>query len=237
MKYDMILFDLDGTLLPMDQERFVKGYLGYMTKRMATAGYEPEKLVSAIWHGTFAMMNNNGRCTNEELFWRDMEQFYGPDVRKDIPLFDEFYATDFQKARALCGFAPESREVIDLIHSLGGHTALATNPLFPAAATHSRIRWAGLTPEDFELITTYENISRCKPDPVYYREITARLGVEPEKCLMVGNDADEDAAAAETGMDVFLLTPCLINRHEKDISALPHGGFGELKEYLRQALS
>ena len=36
---------------------------------------------------------------------------------------------------------------------------LATNPVFPAIATESRVSWAGLSKSDFELITTYENFT------------------------------------------------------------------------------
>ena len=48
---------------------------------------------------------------------------------------------------------------------------------------------------------------------------------------MVGNDAEEDAAAEKLGMRVFLLTDCLINKKGKDISVYPHGSFKELTEY------
>lgn len=48
---------------------------------------------------------------------------------------------------------------------------LATNPIFPKVATESRIRWAGLQPEDFELYTTYEKTCHCKPNPAYYTDI------------------------------------------------------------------
>ena len=110
---------------------------------------------------------------------------------------------------------------------------LATNPLFPAVATYSRIRWTGLTPEDFLLVTTYENATRCKPNPDYYLEILDKLGLVPEECLMVGNDAEEDMIAAQTGMKVFLLTDCLINKKNRDISAFPSGSFPELLTYIR----
>ena len=33
MSIKAVLFDLDGTLLPMDQEHFVKSYLGLLGKR------------------------------------------------------------------------------------------------------------------------------------------------------------------------------------------------------------
>lgn len=40
---------------------------------------------------------------------------------------------------------------------------------------------------------------------------------------MVGNDVTEDMVASETGMQVFLLTDCLINKERKDISVYPRG--------------
>ena len=51
---------------------------------------------------------------------------------------------------------------------------------------------------------------------------------------MVGNDVQEDMVAKTLGMSVFLLTDCLINKEEKDISVYPHGGFEELREYLQK---
>lgn len=43
-----VLFDLDGTLLPMDQDVFVKDYLKRLAMRMAGHGYDPDALVAAI---------------------------------------------------------------------------------------------------------------------------------------------------------------------------------------------
>ena len=66
----MVLFDLDGTLLPMDQDVFIKAYFGGIAKRMARYGYEPEKLISSIWAGTVDMIKNDGSKTNEVAFWK-----------------------------------------------------------------------------------------------------------------------------------------------------------------------
>ena len=113
--------------------------------------------------------------------------------------------------------------------------ALATNPLFPQIATHSRARWAGLDPADFALITTYENSRHCKPNPEYYRDVVAALNEVPENCIMVGNDVDEDILAGQkAGLQVFLLTDCLINKHNTDISHIPQGGFPELLAFLKE---
>ena len=233
MKY--VLFDLDGTLLPMDQDAFVNGYFGYLVKKMMPHGYNPEKLIRNIWAGTAAMVKNDGSRTNEEAFWDFFASVYGEKCREDIRLFEEFYAVEFQQARALCSFTPHAAETVALVRKLGATPVLATNPLFPDIATRSRIGWAGLTPEDFALYTTYENISWCKPNPEYYREILRRLDARPEDCLMVGNDALEDTAAEQLGIEVFLLTDCVIDRGA-DISRWPNGDFDALDAWLRREL-
>ena len=133
----------------------------------------------------------------------------------------------------MCGFNPKAAEAVRPARDLGLRVALATNPIFPAIATESRIRWAGLQPEDFELYTTYENIGYCKPNPAYYQELLNRLSEAPERCLMVGNDVAEDMIAEKLGMQVFLLTDCIINKDEADISVYPRGGFDELLEHIR----
>jgi len=227
-----IFFDLDGTLLPMDQELFVKTYLEALGKKMAVHGYDPRLLIKSIWAGTAAMVQNEGNCTNEEIFWKETAAQYGRDIRCDQEIFLEFYKNEFQEIRNVCGFTPQAKKSIRLLIKEGYRVILATNPLFPAIATYSRIRWAGLDPADFELITTYENSTRCKPNPAYYQEILDKMDLKAEDCLMVGNDAQEDMAAQETGMQVFLLTDCLINRQMSDISLYPQGSFLELLDFI-----
>ena len=234
---DTVLFDLDGTLLPMDQEKFVNTYMGLLAKKLAPHGYDPKHLIAAVWAGTQAMVENDGSRTNEAVFWADFCHIFGADARKDEPLFAEFYATDFAHVRTVCGFAAEAARIVELLKEKGVTVALATNPLFPDIATRQRIRWAGLEHGDFALVTTYENSRHCKPNPDYYREVLEKLGKRPENCLMVGNDVGEDMLPArEAGMEVFLLTPCLINKCRAELDRFPHGGFGELKEFLLKRL-
>ena len=228
-----ILFELDGTLLPMDQDVFVKDYLGRMARFLAPHGYDPQLLVKALWAGTGAMVQNDGSTRNEDTFWRVFNGLVGKDARQDEEVFQRFYETDFQRSRDCCGHNPAAAEAVRDIKAMGYRVALATNPLFPAVATRSRTRWAGLEPEDFEQVTTYENSRYCKPNLDYYREILDKLGLEGPDCLMVGNDVGEDMTAEKLGMKVFLLTDCLINRAGEDISAYPSGSFPELLAYIR----
>lgn len=232
MKVRAALFDLDGTLLPMDNDEFTRGYFRLLTETLAPYGYEKQKLVDAVWAGTAAMVKNDGSRSNEQAFWERFTGIYGEKARADEPLFNGFYRREFQGAKELCGYEPKALKTIQKIKEMGLRTVLATNPIFPAVATESRIRWAGLQPSDFEWYTTYENIGFCKPNPDYYREIAGRLKVRPEECLMVGNDVTEDMVAESVGMKVFLLTDCLINREGRDISRYPNGGFDQLLRFI-----
>ena len=232
MSIKAVLFDLDGTLLPMDQDAFVKVYFGLLAQKLAPYGYEAKKLINAIWLGTTAMVQNDGSKTNEEVFWDRFAELFGRDVLKDLSLFEEFYRNEFSGAKSACGYQPMAEEAVRKVKEKGLRTVLATNPIFPAIATQNRIRWAGLRVEDFEFYTTYENSYHSKPNLAYYQDVLNRLGLQGEECLMVGNDATEDMVAETLGMQVFLLTDCLINSREKEISQYPQGGYPELLAFL-----
>lgn len=234
MRITTVLFDLDGTLLPMDQKEFMKAYFGGLAAKLAPHGYEPKALIDAIWAGTAAMVKNDGKELNETVFWKTFADIFGEKSYADLPKFEEFYCENFDSVAASCGHDPMARKIVDALRARGYQVVLATNPLFPAIATQKRARWAGLEPEDFALYTTYENSRHCKPNLDYYRDILAEIGADPTECLMVGNDVDEDMVARELGMQVFLLTDCLINKSEKDIDQYPHGGFVELQAYLNK---
>ena len=231
-KITTVLFDLDGTLLPMDQDAFVGAYFSRLAAKMTERGYDRDTLVKAIWAGTGAMIQNDGRCTNEEAFWRTFCAILGEDVRSEEDYLLEFYRNEFQGVREVCGYAPEARDIVRDLKARGYRVVLATNPLFPAVATESRICWAGLDPNDFDMITTFENSRYCKPSLAYYEDILTTLGVSGDACIMVGNDVDEDMIAEQLGMRTFLLTDCLINKRGEDISKWANGSFGELREFL-----
>ncbi len=232
MSIKVVLFDLDGTLLPMDQDVFVKAYFKGIAAKLAPHGYEPKALIDAIWSGTIEMIKNDGQITNEEAFWNYFASQYGEKALADMPLFEKFYEENFDAVKEVCGYNPMAAEIVDNLKKAGIRIVLATNPIFPSIATEKRIGWAGLKPEDFEFFTTYENSKYSKPNPYYYKELLKQLDARPEECLMVGNDVGDDMVAEELGMKVFLLTDCLINKTDKDISNYHNGGFDELLQFI-----
>ena len=49
---------------------------------------------------------------------------------------------------------------------------------------------------------------------------------------MVGNDVGEDMITEKLGMKVFLITDCIINHADEDISKYPNGSFAELIKFV-----
>ena len=234
MEIKAVLFDLDGTLLPMDLDAFLRAYFGLLIKTVAPRGYEPKKLEKAIMLGTQSMLENNGERTNEAAFWKTFTDIFGGAPESHASAFDSFYLEVFDKVRSSCAYTPAAKETVELLRAGGIRTILATNPVFPKIATEKRMAWAGLYPGDFEYYTTYENSSFCKPSLDYYREILARLSLNAEDCLMVGNDVDDDMVAEKLGMKVFLLTDNLINKSESDVTRFRKGGFDELLQFIKK---
>ena len=236
MKTKYILFDLDGTLLPMDQDEFTIKYMEALAKKMAGLGFEPKKLIDTIWSGVFGMLKNEGQKTNEEIFWDKFIEVYGEESTKYIPDFDEFYRNEFIAAKEGCYENNEVFKIINELKKKNVKLVLATNPIFPAVATERRIGWAGLNPSDFEMITTYENSRYSKPNQKYYLEILDKIGAKPEECLMIGNDVSDDMSATKIGVETFLITDCLINRDNQDYSKFNHGTFDDFVKFIKDKI-
>lgn len=227
-----VLFDLDGTLLPMDQDVFTKTYFQDLCKKMANYGYDAKALTDGVWKGTAMMVRNQGNQTNEAVFWQTFREIFGEQGYADKEKFDAFYANEFEETKRVCGYDPQANATIKELKRRGIRVILASNPLFPETAQIKRMKWAGVDISDFEYITTYENSHYCKPNPKYYKEILDVTGEAAEQCLMVGNDATEDMVAAEAGLHTFLLNDHMINSEGRDITAFRRGSYPELLQYI-----
>ncbi len=230
-----VIFDLDGTLLPMpSQELFVDTYFKALAKKLAAQGIQTGELMSAVGAATEAVIRNDGSMTNEQRFWNQFCSLLGEAATELEPVFLHFYHNEFAEVRATTSCHPHARECIKQLKKKGYLVVLATNPLFPRIATITRMQWAGLDPEDFALITTYENSSYCKPNLNYYKEILGKIKKQPQECIMIGNDVKEDMCSAELGMHTFLLKECLICPEGVNIEHLPQGDFDALLNLVQE---
>lgn len=236
MQYDAILFDMDGTLLPMNQEVFVKQYFMELAKVLCPLGLTPEVLKKGFWGGVGAMLKNDGTALNEEVFWKYfMETTQNQiDLKVLKAVTESFYSREFHNVRPYMGENPLARRVVDLAHQKAEKVILSTNPLFPLAAQLARLSWVGLGKADFDLITSYESDSYCKPNPKYFDSICERMEIDPKKSLMIGNDELEDMhTASSVGMECFMVTDSQILRDGYEWTG-KKGTFAELLEWLEK---
>lgn len=224
-----LLFDLDGTLLPMDNDHFTKGYFKHLVPHLAHL-QSPEKLVEQIWKSTEAMVRSNDpELTNEQVFKSDFLTALQGEESDYWPIFEQFYAGEFGELSHLSAPTPLARAVVQAAAHKGYRVVLATNPLFPRAAIEHRMRWANIHDLPFELVTDLETMHFCKPNPNYYQEILQKIGVSPESSMMIGNDAFEDLIAGKLGLKTFWVTDCAIESER----GLPYDHKGTMEELLR----
>jgi hypothetical protein len=172
---------------------------------MAPLGYEASELVSGIWSGVNAILQGDPNTTGEERFWTEFARIFGPRVYEDKAMIDDFYTHEFHNASIVTHRTPLARAAVDLAHQKGAKVVLATNPIFPLCAVHSRLQWAGLTPED--------------------------LGLTPSRCLMIGNDVGEDIQSAQSlGLATFLIEDCILG--DPTEVTTPSGTFEDCIHFL-----
>ena len=233
MHYQAILFDLDGTLLPMEVEAFAKIYIGALARELAPFGITPETLLKPFWAGTKAMMANTTGKLNADVFWDIFTAMTGVDRAQVEPVCDAFYNTGFQAARAATRENPLAAEAVRIARTKADKVILATNPLFPMAGQKTRLSWRGLTPEDFDLVTCYTSDRHSKPNPAYFHDICDRLALDPGQCLMIGNDDREDMhCATAAGMSAYLVTDCRLPDKDQPWRGA-QGTFTDMLEMLK----
>ena len=171
MKLKAVLFDLDGTLLPMDLDVFFKQYFKLLSIKLMPYGYEPKKLVETIYRGVVAVEKNDGAKLNEEVFFDTYDSVFGAEAKEHRWLLDDFYLKEFQNLKEYCSYVPDAARAVKEIKKKGLKTVVATKPIFPEEAIFSRMKWAGVDLGDFEFVTSYKNSRYCKPSENYYREI------------------------------------------------------------------
>jgi len=230
-----ILLDLDGTLLQFSQEAFIGAYFAELKKVFLGMDLDPDLSVKAVWAGTKAMIANDGSKLNAHRFWETFAhtmRISDDQIGAVEAACDSFYVNEFDSVRSILKPNDVTKTLVRTMTKKGYCVVLATNPLFPLCAVSTRLKWAGLELDDFQLITHYMNSTHCKPSRGYFSEVFSKIGKKPEQCLMAGNNPAEDMIAAELGSEVFLVTDYLENETGVDITAFRRGTLVELGAFL-----
>ena len=226
--------DLDNTLLPLyTQDKFVEIWFRDVAKKFREHGLNPAVAINAMNEGCRAMVFNTGEKKNIEVFYDVACELSGYTREELEPVMDDYYATTFDNVRTIAKENPYAPEIARLMKEKAEHTVIATMPMFPIGACDRRLSWVGLSAEMFDLVTTCDFSSYCKPSPQYFQEILDRFGVKPKEALMIGNDVREDMEPCEKlGINEFLVTDHIIT-HQLPYSRFRQGTYEELTAYLK----
>jgi FMN phosphatase YigB (HAD superfamily) len=169
-----ILFDLDGTLLDIDIDAFLRGYFSALGPVVATLGTsaDPHSALKAVLASTDTMCRPHPGRTNREVFHERFLELTGVDLDEPVAAaaIARFYSESFPPLGEGHGPRPGGIDAVHAARHSGRRVALATNPIFPRAAVDERMRWAGLAQEWFDVVTSYENMRACKPQIEYFEQ-------------------------------------------------------------------
>ena len=201
-----ILFDLDGTLLPNNEELFAKLYFKAFATKMAKYGYDPQKFVDGMQLGAKYIVLNDGKRTNEEVFKEGFNQVTGKDVNKDEDIVNDFYNNEYKESFPALDKDEDALKALIEAKNKGLKVILASNPLFPRIAYLNRAIYNDLKEEYFDEVTSYDLYHYAKPNPKYYEEILSRHNLKVDEVIFFGNSKKHDIdPASSIGIKSYLV--------------------------------
>ena len=233
MMIKLIMCDLDNTLLPLyTQEKFVDIWFRDVAKKFYEHHLNQAIGLNAMNEGCRAMVFNKGGKLNIDVFYEVACELSGYTREQLEAVMNDYYATTFDNVREIARENPYAPQIARLMREKAEHAVIATMPMFPIEACNKRLSWVGLNASMFDLVTTCDYSSTCKPNTQYYAEILEDFNVKPHQALMIGNDVREDMEPCEQlGIDTFLVTEHLIT-HNLPYSRFRQGNYPDLIEYL-----
>jgi FMN phosphatase YigB (HAD superfamily) len=202
---EAVLFDIDNTLILFDENAFFKSYIARITPKFSDI-LPPEVFLDRLIEATRSLLDNQGQRSNAEHYMNHFSRDCANLKTEFWKRFEAFYAREFNQLGSMVKVVKDCRQLLNKISSRGIRLVAASNPLWPHSVQVTRLAWAGVDDLPYSLVTGIENSSFCKPQPEFYREISRKIGMEPERCLMVGNDPLNDMIAGAIGMKTYLAT-------------------------------
>ncbi|MFF0561052.1 HAD family hydrolase [Streptomyces sp. NPDC004266] len=208
MRYDLVIFDNDGVLV--DSEPISNTLLaGYLTELGHPTTYEE------------SVRDYMGSAMHR------IHELVGERSGQRLPAdFDETF-----HARVFAAFQAELEAVVGAADVLKGLVAAGVPYCVASSGSHERIRVGhrktGLDAwfRD-DIVFSAEDVGRGKPWPDLFLHAAERMGVAPERCVVVEDSGPGVRAALAAGMDVYGFTA--MTPEEKLTGA--RGFFGRMDE-------
>ena len=176
----LVIFDLDGTLVDSNRD-----LVPALNRTIASEGLAPLALGDVghvVGKGALEMLRRAYRFQG-----RDVDETR---VRALLPVFIEHYEAHIADETV---FFPGALAALDTLAARGWRLAVCTNKFEHLAR---RLLDALGETHRFHAVTGGDTFSVRKPDPGHLIETALLAGVEPTRCVMVG-DTDNDILAAQ----------------------------------------
>lgn len=218
-----VLLDLDNTLLHNPDGIFSQSYKERFERHFLEK-FGIEGASNALRRGIIlASRAADGQLTNAALILRCLAEGTRLPIEAIDEALESFYDRPYKQLRALTAPMMGAETLVAALLAANLRVAIATNPIYPERAIRQRLAWAGLSPfvSSFAHVTHSENTHFAKPQPAYYAEVVARVGVEPDECLVIGDSLTNDIAPAKA-----------LGMHSWQVAA--EGGLQPILERLRK---
>ncbi len=194
-----ILLDLDNTLIRNPDRAFATEYLR-LCDHFFYERWKIDHFSQLIISAVRAMASgNNPRQTNAEAQLNLLhEKTHLPKNILHEGLAD-FFVEQYPILQHCTGKIIGASKLVHYLLKTDYALVIATNPLYPLEAIQQRLRWAGVpdNPDDYAFVTHSDNTHFTKPHPSYYAEILARVGIEPDEAIMIGDSLKNDIVPAD----------------------------------------
>jgi len=199
---EAVLLDIDNTLILFDEQRFIKTYLPEVYRPFNDLMGRDE-FIKRIMTATEAVSKNPGILRNDECFLQVFSRNTEWRAADLWSRFESYYSASFNALQHLVVPAPGVQELFSHLRQQNIAIVLASNPLWPENVQLMRCEWAGADAGDIRFVTHIKNMRSCKPFASFFSSICDAISVNPENCLMIGNDEIQDMAAGRVGMKTF----------------------------------
>jgi HAD superfamily hydrolase (TIGR01662 family) len=202
-----VLLDMDETLYTIDTDEFVRQYIDRVVAYSAEAfpAVSREALNEGVRASVRAIVDViDPTATNADRALMAFSRRTGIEAEAWLEAQTAFHAGAYHELRVLASQNAAARPLVQRLLDMGLAVVVATNPIFTEQAIMTRLAWAGLADINVALVTHSGNMHFAKPQPHYYEEILARVGVEPDETIMVGDHAQMDMHGAHrAGLNTF----------------------------------
>ncbi len=193
-----VLLDLDNTLLHNPDRQFADAFRQAFDAHFLD-GFGRASL-SPSFHSAIQILSRQRdmMTANAEVIIACLAQALQTSSEAVQKALTSFYQHPYDRLRQYAAVVPMAYQLVQTLLEQNLSVAIATNPIYSEAAILKRIDWAGLSDfvGDFAFVTHSENMHFSKPQPAYYAELVARIGIEPDETLMVGDSETHDVRPA-----------------------------------------